>query len=419
MRSGKLERPLIMLSLDAISDHDIEYLLTLPNFRKLASWGLLHRKVDSLFISNTYPVHTSISTGVLPSEHGLFDNVIYDPIKNKETWRAHKKLIKVKTLPERAYEKGLVSCAMMYPCTPGEKIRYHLAEVPGTESMIYRGFKFLHYSSTFRLCPKFFRYMRKCRSFNYFGIDTFIAYTARDLIAQEKADFYMLHLQDTDHQKHHTGIDSETTKKSIEYDDKLLGVLIEGIEEAERKAGGDPSKGISHLDILIFSDHSCMNVHTNILPNKLLQEAGITPESAWFQTVNGACFLHISENISSDKRAALDRFLEQFSALPGVRRRLTEQEMRDSGAIEAGFFLGFTPVSGYTFGAIKKGQHGYTLDNDNYTIFYLEIGPGLISEDQAGKETSGGCILEVGKKAIGIVENIPAPETVSPDKADC
>jgi hypothetical protein len=43
MRSGKLERPLIMLSLDAISDHDIEYLLTLPNFRKLASWGLLHQ----------------------------------------------------------------------------------------------------------------------------------------------------------------------------------------------------------------------------------------------------------------------------------------------------------------------------------------------------------------------------------------
>ena len=408
MRSKRLERPLIMISLDAISDIDINYLLTLPNFRKLASWGLLHRKVDSLFISNTYPVHTSISTGVLPSEHGLFDNVIYDPFKDSETWRAHRKLIKVKTLPERAYEKGLVSCAMMYPCTPGEKIRYHLAEVPGTESMLYRGFKFVHYSSTFRLCPKFFRYMKKCKSFNYFGIDTFIAFTARDLIANEKADFYMLHLQDTDHQKHHTGIDSEITKKSIEYDDKLLGTILEGIEDAERKAGGDPSKGISHFDILIFSDHAGFNIKENIKPNDLLKEAGISFHTAWFQTVNGACFLHESSSMPKEERASLDKFLQDFENMPGVKRRLTDDELRDSGAIAAGFSKGFTPVPGYTFGAMKKGQHGYTLDNDDYKIFYLEIGPGLISDDKKGTETEGGCILEVGKKAIGIVESVPS-----------
>ena len=405
MRKNRSGRPLIMISLDAISDSDINYLLTLPNFRKLASWGLLHRKVDSIFISNTYPVHTSISTGVMPSEHGLFDNVIYDPFKNSEKWRAHKKLIKVKTLPERAHDKGLITCAMMYPCTPGEKISYHLAEVPGTESMFFRGMKFVHYSSTFRLCPKFFRYMRKCKSFNYFGIDTFIAYSSRDLIAGEKADLYMLHLQDTDHQKHHTGTDSETTKKSIEYDDKLLGVIIEGIEEAERKAGGDPEKGIEHLDLLVFSDHSCMNVHTAISPNKLLTEKGISFSTAWFQTVNGACFLHINGNISSSEKESLDAFLSSFSELPGVRRKLTDEELRESGAIDAGFSMGFTAQSGYTFGAIKKGQHGYTLDNDDYKIFYLEIGPGLIKSEQKGTTTEGGCILEVGKKAIELVES--------------
>ena len=405
MSRNSAGRPLIMISLDAISDNDINYLLTLPNFKKLASYGLMHRKVESLFISNTYPVHTSISTGVMPSEHGLFDNVIYDPFTKTEKWRAHKNLIKVKTLPERAHDKGLVSCAMMYPCTPGEKIRYHLAEVPGTESMLYRGFKFVHYSSTFRLCPKFFRYMKKCKSFNYFGIDTFIAFTSRDLIAKEKADFYMLHLQDTDHQKHHCGIDSEEVRKSIEYDDKLLGVILEGICEAERNAGGDPEKGISHFDILIFSDHACFNVKENIQPNDLLKERGITPESAWFQTVNGACFLHIAPSISKDNRAKLDAFIEEFLALPGVKRKLTDEEMRESGAIDAGFHMGFTPVPGTTFGAMKKGQHGYTLDNDDYKIFYLEIGPGFLSADQAGTSVEGGSILEVGKKAIDLIES--------------
>ena len=56
MRKNLTGRPIIMISLDAISDNDINYLLTLPNFKKLASWGLLHRGVVSLFISNTFPV---------------------------------------------------------------------------------------------------------------------------------------------------------------------------------------------------------------------------------------------------------------------------------------------------------------------------------------------------------------------------
>ena len=162
--------------------------------------------------------------------------------------------------------------------------------------------------------------------------------------------------------------------------------------------------GISHFDILLFSDHACFNIHTNILPNDLLKKSGIQPESAWFQTVNGACFLHISPEISKEAREKLDNFLSEFEKSEGVKRRLTEDEMKESGAIEAGFSLGFTPIPGYTFGAMKKGQHGFTLDNDNYKIFYLEIGPGLITPEQAGTETTGGCILEVGKKAIDLVE---------------
>ncbi|MBR5057452.1 MAG: hypothetical protein IKX04_02690, partial [Clostridiales bacterium] len=101
---------------------------------------------------------------------------------------------------------------------------------------------------------------------------------------------------------------------------------------------------------------------------------------------------------------ALDKFLEDFKNMPGVKRELTKEEMHYSGAIDAGFTTGFTPVPGTTFGAMKKGQHGYTLDNDDYKIFYLEIGPGLITADQKGTSTSGGTILEVGKKAIDLVE---------------
>ena len=57
MRKNLTGRPIIMISLDAISDTDVNYLLTLPNFRKLASYGLLHRGRVSIYleyISGTY-----------------------------------------------------------------------------------------------------------------------------------------------------------------------------------------------------------------------------------------------------------------------------------------------------------------------------------------------------------------------------
>ena len=108
--------------------------------------------------------------------------------------------------------------------------------------------------------------------------------------------------------------------------------------------------------------------------------------------------------ISKENREKLDRFIDDFLALPGVKRKLTDEEMHDSGAIGAGFSMGFTPVPGTTFGAMKKGQHGYTLDNDDYKIFYLEIGPGFIRPEQSGTGTTGGSILEVGKKAIDLIE---------------
>ena len=98
-------------------------------------------------------------------------------------------------------------------------------------------------------------------------------------------------------------------------------------------------------------------------------------------------------------------FGKETVALAFSGRKLTDEEMRESGAIDAGFHMGFTPVPGTTFGAMKKGQHGYTLDNDDYKIFYLEIGPGFLSADQAGTSVEGGSILEVGKKAIDLIES--------------
>ena len=58
---------LLMVSFDAVGSQDIDLLLTLPNFSPLCRRGTLVRDVSSVFVSNTYPTHTTIQTGDGPA----------------------------------------------------------------------------------------------------------------------------------------------------------------------------------------------------------------------------------------------------------------------------------------------------------------------------------------------------------------
>ncbi len=401
------DHPLIMISLDAVANEDVDYLLTLPNFQKLASYGKLHRQVDSVFVTNTYSVHASIATGELPNVHGIFDNVIDQPNQKVELWRAHKRFVKAKTLLTRAEERGMVSCAMMFPCTPGEKVKYHIPEVPGSEAALVRAGRFLRYSSFGYLFRSFLVHGRRLRPFNYYGMDAFIAYTSRPLISKKKADLYMLHLLDVDAQKHRTGIHSEKVRATLEHTDQLLGIFLDGIKKAEVAAGNDPEKAIASLNVLLFSDHSCKDVEHKTDIHSLLLKHHVTRDIAFFHSTSGACFLHVEPGISKEDRQNLDAALSELRSMPAVARELTEEEMEVSGANMTGYECGFAATPGYGFGLTYKGQHGYPLDTPEYKIFYLEIGPDLVSSGEEGSVVNGGSILEVGKKAISLVESHP------------
>ena len=112
---------LLMISFDAVGDQDVDALLHMQNFRKLCQSGTLVRKVSSIFISNTYPTHTTIQTGVLPETHGIFDNDIQIPGNKYETWRFHVSNISpgVKTLPDEATKAGKTVCSILFPVTGG------------------------------------------------------------------------------------------------------------------------------------------------------------------------------------------------------------------------------------------------------------------------------------------------------------
>ena len=372
-KKEQLRHPIVMVSLDAVSDSNIDYLLSCPNFSRLASMGILHRDVDSILVTSTYPVHASISTGLVPGEHGIFDNTVQDPVTGKEVWRIYKKQIKGKTLPERAYEHGLRTCAMMFPMTSGEKIRYHLVEIPGKTPMVFRALQSAHYGSARFMLHYFAKYGKYVISQGGRGMDTLIAKTGADLIRKNKADLYMLHLLDVDTKKHNHGATSPEATEALRRIDECLGDILAAME----------SVGMLNFEVLIFSDHSCLDMKHALDPNQLLQEYGLTPREAYFHTTHGCAFLYIAETASEQARTAATAFADSFVNVEGVKRELTEQEMQDCGAKNEGFVRGYSAVAGYDFGNFRKGQHGYPLDNEDYKIFYLEIGPRLTSGSAA------------------------------------
>lgn len=401
--------PIVMVSLDAVSDGNVDYLLTCPNFSRLARLGLLHRQVDSILVTSTYPVHTCINTGLMPCDHGVFDNTFQDSVKGTEVWRDHKRFIKGKTLPERAYEHGLRTCAMMYPMTAGEKIRYHMTEIPGRSNLAYRVMKSAYYGSAGFMMHCMLKYGKHIIKDGERGMDMLIAKTGADLIRKNKADLYMLHLLDVDTCKHNHGATSKEATEALGRIDECLGHLLAAME----------SVGMENFEILIFSDHSSLDIKEDLHPNELLTARGFSLQDVHFHTTHGCAFLYISPTASDKLKQDVDDFIKEFLQMDAVSRELSTEEMRLCGATGDGFCRGFSAKPGYELGKYRKGQHGYPMDPEyeDFKIFYLEIGnqaskaaaeAGDAVEDVDGvSQVHGGCIIEVGKKAIDLIESTP------------
>ena len=68
-------KKLIVISADALVAEDVEYLETLPNFKKYLAGGVGVRKVHSVYPTITYPCHTTMITGVYPDTHKVTGNL--------------------------------------------------------------------------------------------------------------------------------------------------------------------------------------------------------------------------------------------------------------------------------------------------------------------------------------------------------
>jgi len=337
----------LIISFDAIGDNAFEAMAldskNYPNIARFKEQAVYRGGIKTVFMSNTYPVHTTISTGRLPKDHGIISNML-PPKKNGERpWAQMANLIKTKTIWDAAKEKKLTTAAIHWPVTNGAKIDYHLPEThtekgqnPLFRRFLYGGFFFQmaallkHSSIITKTLIK-----NKMRGIGQPAVDNFVTAVTCSLLKRKKPDLVLVHLLAYDHNFHHAGPgekEREIAKKAMDIN---LGKLLAN--------WGDGT-------VIVFSDHSQFDIKENINLRALYP-------GAVYEQCGGSAFLNNAAE-GLEKQTWFERYL-------------TKEEMQESGYADKKV-IGIAAKAGSCFSEYGryKGNHGYPADYENYNVFY-------------------------------------------------
>jgi len=114
----------LMISVDGMKPEYVlqadEHGLKIPFLRSMVEGGTYAEGVTGVWPTVTYPSHTTLLTGVTPAEHGILNNVQFDPRRTFDgAWYWYAGEIKARTLWQAAHEAGLSTASIGWPVSVG------------------------------------------------------------------------------------------------------------------------------------------------------------------------------------------------------------------------------------------------------------------------------------------------------------
>jgi len=375
---------MLIISFDAVGAEDFEQLSRCPAVAGLLAQSALYTDVSTVFMSNTYPAHTSIVTGATPRVHGVVSNVAPFPSRCPH-WNFNERNIKAKTIWQAAAERGIDVASVFWPVTAySATIRHNIPEVqarPG-KSQLFTSLKAGSVKLQFEV---FMKYRTLLDGIKQPNLDNFATACMAYILRKYKPGLALIHLTVFDASCHAYGKGGHAQAKAFETLDRNLAVLLE--------AAG-PGRAV-----IVLSDHCQYDVHTVLEPNRALADSGLLLNSAdgyraggsgcFFECCGGSAFFHAG----SLGAAQTEAVRAGVAGGEGFRRFLTDGEMYESGRSPDAAF-GFCARQRYAYGAFdngEKAQHGYPPDMPGSNVFYAVRGRG----HEPGGVTRGGSLLDV------------------------
>lgn len=371
--------------------------LKIPFLRELMRSGAYARGVNGVWPTVTYPSHTTLLTGVSPAEHGIYNNLEFDP-KNTyaNAWYWYAQQIRVPTLWQAAHEAGLSTASIGWPVSVGaaavdflipEYWRVaRLTDVDPSDALLLaavsRPADLLQ-----KMQPRVGPYMRG-NDPSPPGDEIKTRY-ALDILKTQKPKFMTIHLSSLDEQQHGHGPFSAEAIKDLEMIDGQLAQLF-----AAARAN-DPN-----AIAVVVSDHGFVRITHKVnlmqpfVRAGLMQAGGDWKAQPWSGAGMAAVMLH--DPSDSQTQSQVRELLRSLQADPnnGIAEVLERDAIAKRGAFPDAAFLvimklGFYALADATSPLLSEipgtlGSHGFSPDFPEMRASFFISGPGIAHHRDLG-----------------------------------
>lgn len=267
------KKKLVVFSADAMVHEDIEYLSTLPNFKKYLAGGCMVKRVSSVYPTITYPCHTTMISGVWPDKHGVAGNIRFAPGQEPMPWKwSYDEVLWKEDIFTAAKKAGYTTGSVFWPMTgnhpcidylideywarspehdtPREAWRQMGSKMGTDEAMLAIAEKYTGNNSV-KTDP---------------AIDQVIVGCACDIIRRYKPDVMFLHPTNLDAYRHHTGLFNDKILEGIRETDQWIGQVMEAVRDAGQ---------LEETNLVLTSDHGQMDIKRIMNLNVVLADHGL------------------------------------------------------------------------------------------------------------------------------------------------
>lgn len=377
--------PLFVISLDALGYYDEYIYKDLPFLKSMRERGTWIRRLESVYPTLTYAIHSTIVTGRYPSEHGVDNNLLVQPERLNMDWYWDESYISGDTIFRKAHEKSYTISAFSWPVSGFLPIEYNVPEV-----WTYEDEEFFEHVKR-KGSPEFIEEL-----YNEIGernindsqkiSDEWMAKAVAYTFEKYQPDITFLHLIDVDHQKHVYGASHFAVKDAIKELDDRLSRMFEKIAKV---------KNLDEINIMLMSDHSQIDTAYPIRLNKMLadmnlvnvNEDGTVKEDwqAYFLTCGGSTALYTKE----DNPKLVEEIKEKIESLnlEGIDQIFSTEEIQELKSSDSAK-LWVEAKEGYVFDADARefiesrnqepgprGNHGFLPSKEKNLAMAIFIGP--------------------------------------------
>ncbi len=345
--------------------------------------GSYAEAVEGVYPTVTYPSHTTIVTGRVPAEHGIYTNLVSREPGKLRDWFWFASAIKVPTLWDEARRSHLTTASVAWPVTVGASIDWDVPEIWDPQKKASADPLYLAKYMSPLLSVEILAALGPPQGGS--DIDAERARLATYLLAKHKPNLLLVHLDSLDDAEHEAGPDSPLAAAALERIDVHIGEILGAMKRAGLEAA---------TDVFIVSDHGFLPIDREVAPNLLLEKAGLLTTK--YGAITGGKIATLADGGSffiywpagQDLRAEVDAALKPLRDRGLVWSTFDHEALKDMGA-DPGAQLALDAPDGVEYennsnGELvvripRKGTHGYLPYRKGLEASFIASGPGIRS----------------------------------------